>query len=456
MEYHQQRYKYLFSFSVILYLVVFNSWTNSSKTDAYLEIEQLSEGETMDLNRLFYAEKAQQIDSFLQLSNFLYKFNGTALVAINNQVVLEGGYGYADFAEQTPLTPEHSFQLASVSKQFTAMAILMLYEQGKLELQDPMNKHIPELPYSNVTIEHLLNHTAGMPNYLWLMEAKWKKNHIPDNEDLIRFLSGNRISAYFSSGRLHDYSNTGYALLASIVERVSGKSYSDFLNESIFGPLGMTNSWVFQYRNKDSFAERIRGYHRSGRYYREIEPGVCDGIVGDKGIYSSVKDLALWDKALYANRLVADTTLAKAFTPGKLNRGREIPYGYGFRLRNDNDQRIVYHNGRWEGFRNAFHRYIEEGNTIILLSNTECKMVDTMRKKIELVINETPINDDLLVIRAAIKHGYAFGKQIYMQKSAENPEYRMNYELLESSIQLLEKMEKQQLSLILKQLKEFV
>lgn len=450
------KYKFLFSFSVVLYLVVFNSWTNSSKTDAYLEIEQLSEGETMDLNRLFYAEKAQQIDSFLQLSNFLYKFNGTALVAINNQVVLEGGYGYADFSEKTALSPDHSFQLASVSKQFTAMAILILWEQGKLNLSDPLQKHIPELPYPGVTIEHLLNHTAGMPNYLWLLEQKWTKRSIPDNEDLIAFLSRNRISAYFSSGRLHDYSNTGYAILASVVERVTGKSYAEFLNESIFGPLGMTNSWVFQYKDKNSFVDRIRGYNRSGRYYREIEPTVCDGIVGDKGIYSSVKDLALWDKALYANRLVSDTTLVKAFTPGKLNRGREIPYGYGFRLRNDDDQQVVYHNGRWEGFRNAFHRYIEEGNTIILLSNTECKMVDTMRKKIELVINETPINDDLLVIRGAIKHGYAFGKQIYLQKTAENPGYQMNQDLLESSIQLLDKMEKQQLSLILKQLREFV
>lgn len=456
MRHQLLTYKSLFSFAAIMYLVVFNSWTNSSKTDAYIELEKLSVTEEMDLNRLFYAEKAQQIDSFLHLANFLYKFNGTALVAINHQAVLEEGYGVANFETGEELTADHSFQLASVSKQFTALSILMLYERGLLKLDDKICDYLPNLPYPDITIEHLLNHTSGIPNYLWFMENEWKSSRYPSNKDLINVLSTKLIHAYFSPGRLHDYSNTGYAVLAAIIEKISGKTYCEFVNENIFSPLGMKNSFVFTYTGEQSFRDRIRGYTKSGRHYREIPVTVNDGIVGDKGVYASVRDLFLWDQALYQNRLLSDSLTQKAFSHGLLKSHREINYGYGFRIRYDEDKKIVYHNGKWEGFRNAFHRYVEDGNTIILLSNTECRQIETIRKKIEYVINETPVNDDLLVIRGTIAYGYSYGQQLIMQKKADNPRYKINAELLESSIQLLDTMDKKQLSLILQQMREFI
>jgi len=450
------KYKSAFSWTVVLYLVVFNSWTNSSKTDAYIELEKLSDTEVMDLNRLFYAEKALQIDSFLHLANFLYNFNGSALVAIDHQAVLEEGYGFADFASKEILTADHSFQLASVSKQFTAVSILMLYERGQLALSDKVTKYLSSLPYPEITIEQLLTHTSGIPNYLWFMENEWKATRIPNNDDLIKVLATNLPQAYFSPGRLHDYSNTGYAVLAAIIEKVTGKAYPEFVAENIFAPLGMKNSYVFKYSKDDQFEDRIKGYSRSGRYWREIPPTVNDGIVGDKGIYASVRDLFLWDQSLYQNRLISDSLTQKAFSHGILKSKREINYGFGFRIRYEDDIKIVYHNGKWEGFRNAFHRYIHDGNTIILLSNTDCRQIETIRKKIEFMINETPVNDDLLVIQGTIEFGYSFGNQLVMQKRAKNPRYKINAELLDSTIKMLDSLDKKQLSLILSQMRQFV
>ncbi len=449
---HPTFFRFLFSLIGIVVLVVFNPTQNASKSLSDVSLDSLSPEEEYTLNHFYYAEKAQQVDSFLNLAQHVYGYNGNALVSLQGQVVLKESYGKIIPGGKETLPGDAAFQLASISKQFTAVGILLLVQDGSLSLDQDLSDFIPEVPYPDITIQQLLHHTSGLPNYMYLLEHHWKEERLPNNEELIQLLAQHPYPHYFRPGRRHDYSNTGYALLASVIERVSKQSYARFMHERIFLPLGMKNAFVLTIWDEANQADRIKGYYKRWRRWAEYQPTVHDGIVGDKGIYASVYDLYLWDRGLEEGRLLHQDLLAEAYTPGLIRERYPFPYGYGFRIRYANDQKIVYHNGRWEGFRNSFHRCIESGNTIVLLSNNDFRMVDTLRKKIERILANTPVNHDLEIIQTTMKHGYAFGKQLYDLKKAENPGYRLNQELLYESIRYFNSIGKQQLSAILEQM----
>jgi len=201
-----------------------------------LLIEQFPEKSTIKVRH--------KLDSLLKRINNRHDFHGVILVAKNEKVLYHNQIGYADFRKKTPLNKASEFQLASVSKQFTAAAIMLLNERNVIKLTDTINSYFPDFPYEDVTIENLLNHTAGLPKYFWIAEHKWQQKRAPNNGDMMALLESSNVQRFYKPGRKFDYSNTGYIVLASIVEKVSGLSFGTFLKNNIFEPLEMHNSYV--------------------------------------------------------------------------------------------------------------------------------------------------------------------------------------------------------------------
>ena len=322
------------------------------------------------LINLLYKDKINKLDSFIDKHEKSYRFQGNVLVAQKGNVIFSKSLGYADPKTRTKLDQNSVFQLASVTKQFTAMAVMILQEKGKLSYSDTLQKFFPEWPYEGMTVRMLLNHTSGLPNYMWLLEHRWNKNKVPYNDDVIELMTQHKLDLYFRPGTRFSYSNTGYVILASIVEKVSGKRFDEFLKEKIFDPLNMENTTVMCTAYENNKKDLLDGYYKWGRTYRRIRSTINDGTVGDKGVYSTINDLFKWDQALYENKLVSEETKKEAYTKLELKNGNHYSYGFGFRLKDYDGHKAVYHYGKWNGFRTGIIRFIEDTNTIIILSHT--------------------------------------------------------------------------------------
>ena len=301
--------------------------------------ENASSAAKKEIAKIFYQEKTKKIDSIMQIKAKRNYFNGNVLVAYKGVCIYNQSFGYADLYRRKELKKDDVFQLASVSKQFTAMAIMILKERNQLAYDDSVTKYIPEFPYPEITIRMLLNHTAGLPNYYWLVEHHWKGGKAPNNEEIIKLMAEQKLNLYFTPGKRWDYSNAGYVVLASIVESISKQSFADFMHDNIFAPLEMENSFVYCSSNSSFEKEKLIGYVYRGRRYRTIPETVNDGAVGDKGVYSTTEDLFKWDQALYQNKLVSKATMDEAISTFKLRNRYEIPYGFGFRIRKRNDKK---------------------------------------------------------------------------------------------------------------------
>jgi CubicO group peptidase (beta-lactamase class C family) len=257
---------------------------------------------------------------------------------------------------------------------FTAMAIMILEEEGHLDYDDSVRKFIPELPYPGVTIRQMLNHRSGIPDYMHFSDKYWDQEKPLTNEDMIRIMAEQKPPRYFSPGSGFDYCNSNYALLASVVERITGKPFVQFVREFIFDPAGMDQSFIYQLEAGQEIPPYVPvgvAGHRAGRSLPRREPDFYqNGVVGDKGIYASVEDLFKWDQALYNGLLVSNETLEEAFTPGspKFSKYKDN-YGFGWRLRAERPK-TVYHYGWWKGFRTYFVRDLYQEKTIIVLTNT--------------------------------------------------------------------------------------
>jgi len=343
--------------------------------------------DTEDLARVVYKEKIEQIDSFMQTHHNRFNFQGNVLVAYKGNSIYEGTFGYETPRRKKPLAKDAIFQLASVSKQFTALAAMITIEKGMLNYQDTITEFFPRFPYEGITVQMLLNHTAGLPNYMWLLEHHWNKETIPYNDDVIELMAQHKLHLYFRPGTRFAYSNTGYVILAAVIEKVTGKRFDKYLEQVIFEPLGMKNSYVYSSAYKEQDPQHLNGYKYWGRGYRRIPATVNDGTVGDKGIYSTVLDLYKWDKALYENTLVREETMQKAFEAAKLKNGNHYPYGFGFRLRERDGKKEVYHYGKWNGFRTGIIRNIDDTSTIIILNHTDRPYNSRITKNISKILN---------------------------------------------------------------------
>ncbi|NOS94574.1 MAG: serine hydrolase, partial [Cyclobacteriaceae bacterium] len=284
--------------------------------------------------------RLELLDKFMQGQAAYFKFNGNVLVAEKGNVIYQKSFGVRNFYTQELLNDTTVFELASVSKQFTAMGILLLEKQGKLKLTDSLRYYFPELPYNNISLHHLLTHTSGLPDYESTMYAKWDHQKIAFNNDMIRFLSQEKPLVHFKPGTKWEYSNTAYAILASIIEKVSGTTFKDFLAVNIFTPLGMMHTRVYNTRRSGERLENYAyGFVWSDSLKQQVLPDslpdydyvyFLDGIQGDGVVNSTTGDLLKWDRGLASKTLIGEATVTKMFFPHALSDSiAKIYYGYG-------------------------------------------------------------------------------------------------------------------------------
>ncbi|KAA5532252.1 serine hydrolase [Taibaiella lutea] len=344
----------------------------------------------------------QTADSLFNSLHATGKFNGNVLLAENGKVLYEKSFGFANQTTKAPLNENSIFELASCSKQFTAMAIALLQQQGKLNVDDDFTKYIPELNfYKNITISNLIYHTSGIPDYMQLdsMWMDWDEHKIANNGDVIKKFVQYKPALLFTTGSKHEYSNTGYALLASIIERASGMSFGDYLQKNIFKPLKMDHSFVYNRRYAPKKVDNYAfGYVMDDSLNKLVLPDSYmytqyvynfDGIVGDGCVNSTVNDLLKWDDALYTNKLLPATVMKTIFESGKLNDGTPTNYGFGWFIKDKPDgTKIVSHSGGWPGYITYIERNMTSHKTIILLQNGP-GVIPT--KEIRLIMDGKPI-----------------------------------------------------------------
>ncbi|MFZ6014506.1 MAG: serine hydrolase [Bacteroidota bacterium] len=332
-----------------------------------------------------FAQKdyVDRIDEFMKAEVAVNKFNGNVLVEKQGKVIYQKAFGYRNYDTQEKLDNNSMFELASVSKQFTAMSILILKEKGKLKLTDSLRKFFPELPYHNITVQHLLTHTSGLPDYMNAMVPKWDHKKIAFNNDVIKFLAAEKIPIDFKPGQKFEYSNTGYQLLASIVEKVSGQTFQDFLQQNIFKPLDMQRSRIYNTRRstKEVIPNYAYGYTYSDSLKKYILPDVLperdiviflDGIQGDGVVNSTTGDLLKWTHALKGNKLLSAATQQAMFSPQSvIDSATKFSYGYGVFMGENRHGKFISHSGGWPGYITNVVLYPKEGVTLIVLSNNE-------------------------------------------------------------------------------------
>lgn len=287
------------------------------------------------------------------------------LVLKDGKPLVRRGYGLANLEDEDKASPATNYRLASVSKQFTAAAILLLAEQHRLNLDDPVRRWLPNLPASTsgVTLRQLLTHTSGLVDYEDLIPPG-TTDQVSD-DDVLRMVSATD-KVYFAPGTAYRYSNTGYVLLGLVVEQASGVSLPLFLSQNIFQPLRMDHTLMYV-RGGPEVADRAYGYSEENGEWTRTDQSVTSATRGDGGIYSSIDDLAKWDAALYDDRLLSDASRQLAFAPHVkvTDEPYEASYGYGWRITGD----TVWHSGESIGFRNVIVRWPEQHLTVILLTN---------------------------------------------------------------------------------------
>ncbi len=305
---------------------------------------------------------------------------GVAVLVIQDgHTVFRKGYGVADLRTGTRITPRTNFRLASFTKQFTAMAIMLLARDGRLRYDDPLTRFFPDFPdYGHsITVRHLLTHTSGLRDYedLYLDPyGNTPPDRIPQlkDADVLRIMKEQHSPA-FAAGSKWAYSNSGYAVLAMIVEKVSGKPFGAFLQERIFRPLGMRDTIAFE-NGKNQVRRRAFGYRRQGDGWAFSDQSPTSAVLGDGGVYSSLDDLARWDRALDHHALLSAAEMQPALTPAEfseptLNNGKPVQYGFGWFLDSYRGRARMYHDGETCGFRTTIQRFVPERLTIIVLSN---------------------------------------------------------------------------------------
>lgn len=311
-------------------------------------------------------------------------FNGNVLVSEGNGVVFQGAYGLANPATGDSLHLNTQFRLASVSKHFTALGILALVDSGRISLNDELQKYVPELPYEGITITHLLHHTSGLPDYVTLLDEVWKPEladsdkarFISGNEDIVRLLAKHKPPISFDPGEQWEYSNTGYVLLATIIERVSGTAFPEYLQANLFVPAGLSNTLVFDPISESPMAHRAFGYYDGSRGIISSDIHFLNPARGDGGIYSTLEDLLKWNDYLHDQEIIAPALLDLAYTSGKLNNGEQTRYGFGWGIgKSPSGSKVVMHSGGWVGFSTYYYRDLVTKGCIIILTNNSSDLV---------------------------------------------------------------------------------
>lgn len=333
--------------------------------------------------------KAADIDKNLKMVDVLFHDydrpdvpGASVMVIQNGKVLLAKSYGMADLENKIPSAPDVNYRLASVTKQFTAMAIMILVDSGKMSFDDPITKFFPEFPDygKRITVRHLLNHTSGLLAYEDIIP---KGTTLPVLDiNALRLLQV-QDHTYFPPGSQFRYSNTGYAFLALIVEKVSGQTFAAFLRDKIFQPLGMKQSLAYE-SGISAVSNRAFGYTEQKKGdYSKTDQSLTSSVLGDGGVYSSISDLYKWDQSLYTTKLVSKKILAEAFTPGKSTlHEKDLRYGFGWFISEYRGLKKIWHYGSTVGFSTRLERFPERKFTVIILSNRNDAQLSELPEKI--------------------------------------------------------------------------
>ena len=315
------------------------------------------------------------------------------LVRQNGKTIFEQGYGVRDLRTKSKIAARTNFRLASFTKQFSAMAIMLLVRDGKLRYDETLTEIFPDFPDygKSITIRNLLNHVSGLPNYEDLMEAAekvkgplWSPEKQIQDAEVLELLEKEKTGK-FAPGTNWSYSNSGYVVLGIIVAKASGKPYREFLRERIFTPLKMNHTLVYQ-KGKNEVENRAFGHSKENDTLKETDQSSTSATLGDGGIYSNLEDLAKWDDALRNHTLLSEKEMQPALTPVKLNDGSEphwpaeqnddnlhpgkpVSYGFGWFLDPYNGDQRMWHTGSTMGFRTVIERFLGDNLTVIILSN---------------------------------------------------------------------------------------
>ena len=321
-------------------------------------------------------------------------FNGAWLYAEKGEVVSKGVCGFRDPEDTKPITEDTIFQLASVSKNFTAATVMLLVREGKLRLEDEITQYFPELPYPGVTVRQLLNHTSGIPDYFddadWFIKIWKEEKRVPGNDEILRFLRETEAKPYFAPGEGLQYSNTGYNLLSLLVERRSGVPYEEFLQQNIFEPAGMTATRCCHIRRDGvPFENHAQAtVFEDGKYVADEDSAAYgdvvafDGLNGDDYVFTNLFDMLKWDRALREGKVLTLEEQESMYTPGKLTSGEDAVYdaddglGYGFGWATGRDEalgRIVSHSGGMPGVATWFERFLDADRVLVILSNRDAE-----------------------------------------------------------------------------------
>ena len=330
-----------------------------------------------DLDKPILDKKAAQVDAAMQKLKKKTPFNGTVLFAEKGRIILEKSYGVKDLRiRKGEIDVKDVFQLSSVSKMFTAEAIMILKTRGVLDYDEDVRKYVPEFPYEGITVRMLLTHRSGLSRYETLADKNWPDKKMPfTNEDMIQYYVKYKPDPYFKPNNGFHYCNVNYAMLASIVERVSGKSFVDFMREDVFDAIGMKDSYIYDMPSDTMVSTYlpncVQGYYLGRRRPRQAQNEYLNGVKGDKIMFSNVEDMYRFKVALDYGLLVPDTIQAEAFKPGspKFSKKKDN-YGFGWRI-SSKYPGCYYHYGWWKGYRSFFMTDKENDRTIIVLTNTD-------------------------------------------------------------------------------------
>ncbi len=338
----------------------------------------LSKGENMPVVKNYISAKkisalpAPVLSKQLQKKHFAldsifttdYKrgiFNGCVAVLYHDTTIYQKAMGFENIKNKKNLCNESVFQLASVSKMFTAVAVLKLKEQNKLSIKDKIDKYFPDFPYKNITIENLLSHTSGIPNYLYFYYHLPKADTLLTNQGVLDLLALHKPAVYFKPGRRFQYNNTNYVILALLVEKLSGQSFQAFIKQNVFDVCGMSNTYFFSVTDSLKNQAFSFDYHK-----RPIGTDEFDYVVGDKGVCSTTQDMLLFAKNLFEGKIIANINEA---TKPRAGTGYGRYYGLGFRINPNGGDTIVFHNGWWHGYRSAFQYRKADKTIVVILSN---------------------------------------------------------------------------------------
>ncbi len=349
-----------------------NSTKNTESKD--LKVRTIEDDKTDSLLLVYDKKNAdKRIDEFMNRLHTKYNFNGNVLVAKKGKIIYENCFGWADHLHRDSLKINSQFELASVSKTLTGTAILMLMERGKLRLDQNVKEFFPNFPYEGVTIKLLLTHRSGMMNYVYFVDGLWKSQHKDEhpgitNAQVMDLLAEYKPARYLEPDKKFHYNNSNFMVLGAIIEKVSGMKYSQFMKENVFKPAGMKHTAVYSKAEYDKIPVDVVGHDRNSWKY-SVAQNFLDGPVGDKGIYSTVGDLYIFDHALKTGRLLKKQTLDSAYKGRNPMIRGHFNYGYGWRVFDAPGQQVIYHTGWWHGFRHIYIRDLKNDIVIVLLGN---------------------------------------------------------------------------------------